>query len=419
MIERHTLKNGIRVLAQNRPDSFSTSVLGLVKTGSRNEDEDISGISHFIEHMAFKGTKRRPSAIAISKEVDSMGASWNASTGREITTYQIKADNRHFENSLDILNDIAFHSLFAEKDVKKEKGAIVEEINMYEDDPGSLVYNFFDKIIYKNVRMAREVLGTRDSVSKVTENKIKLYHDKYYRAGNVVVSLVGNLPKDYLELIDEHFHSVSKGITDYKKESLNPSYDRRVYLKSKDTEQTHAMLGVEAFAQNDKDRYALNVLTTILGGYTSSRLWDEIREKRGLAYAIWSGVHRGSDTGFLVAKAGLNTDRAEEAIRIMKDELLSIADTVDEEEVMRAKDNIKGMMALSEENSMTVAGSTGRKEILGEEVLTLEQRMKKFEKITRQDIKRVADKFIKQDKMKLAIIGPFQDEQKFVKILER
>ncbi len=245
MIERNTLGNGLRIMAQKKKDSLATSVLVLVKTGSRNEPLKLHGISHFLEHMCFKGTKKRPTFQDIAKEIDSMGAFNNAFTGKEYTGYYIKADNSHFEKCLDILSDITFNSEFDEKEIEKEKGTLLEEINMYEDDPSTDVYMLFDNIIDKNALVAQSSLGEKEPIKSLSRSILKNYRDSYYKAGNSIVSCVGNLPDDYIQKIEKYFGQVESGEKSFLESVDNPLYEKRVFLRTKSTEQSHVILGVE------------------------------------------------------------------------------------------------------------------------------------------------------------------------------
>ncbi len=418
MIERHTLKNGLRVMEQRQKNTFACSVLVMVKTGSRNETEQIHGISHFLEHMSFKGTKKRPSFQVITREVDSLGALHNAFTGKEYTGYYLKADNEHFEQSLDILSDIAFHSKLEEAEISKEKGTIIEEINMYEDDPSTLVYLLFDTLLYKNQLVAQDALGRKESVQAMSHDAMSAYRNRYYKSDNVIVSCVGNLPQNYLKLINKYFGDIEVGGEKYLPAKENEMYERRVILREKDTEQSHIALGIESFDIYHKERYAADILSVILGGNASSRLMTEIREKRGLAYFVASMVDRGSDNGAFLVKADLNLKGTEEGIKIILNEMQKMKQEITEEDLKRAKDYIKGSLALSEENSLVVSEKNALEDILGAKALSLSERIKKYEAVNLSDVEKMAREILIPSKMKLAIIGPFKTPEKFAKILE-
>lgn len=419
MIQRHTLKNGLRVVAQKSDNSFATSVLVMIKTGSRNETADIHGISHFLEHMCFKGTKKRPGTPDIAKEIDSMGARNNAFTSKEYTGYYIQADKKHFVSALDILSDMVFHSTLMQKEIEKESGTIIEEINMYEDTPISLVPDLFEQILFENILLAQNVIGKKETVQAINTGIMKKYRDKYYKAGNAVVSCAGNLPDDYLQKIEKFFGSVGAGGNEYiQPEKENKLCGKRVFLRDKDTEQAHIYMGVESYSIKHPMKYAQKLLAVILGGNMSSRLFTEIREKRGLAYYVSSGAETNFDSGLFKIRAGLNTGKTEEAVKIIKAELERSKKDITGEEVKRAKDYTIGNIALSEENSMNVAEANAWGETLGVKPLTLEERIKLFEKVTLDEVTAVANEIFKPENLRLAVIGPFKTSDKFVKILE-
>ena len=419
MIEKHILDNGIRIIGQKNKNSFASAVSVMVKTGSRNEISEIHGISHFLEHMNFKGTKKRPTAPNIAREIDSMGANNNASTGKENTSYYIQADKKYFDKSLDILSDMVFNSSLKAEEIKKEKGTIIEEINMREDIPMYLVGDFFEQILFHNTQMSQNVIGEKEIIEKVSSKMMKEYRDRYYRSGNIIVSCAGNLPDDYVKKVAIFFNAAPKGVSDYisdKKE--NKLYKKKVFLKNKDIEQAYIYMGVESYDIKNPSKYAQDLLSTILGGNMSSRLFINIREKRGLAYYIRTGAEANFDSGSFYVRAGLNIQKTEEAIKIIREELERSKKDIEKRELRRAKDYIIGKIALYEENSMHVAEDNAFEEIIGTGALTLKERIKLYEKVSLDEVKNVANEILKTERLKLAVIGPFKDESKFVKILE-
>lgn len=418
MIERHTLKNGLRVVAQNRPDSLATCILILVKTGSRNENSDIHGMSHFLEHMASKGTKKRPTAQIIAREIDGMGAYSNAFTNKEYTGFYIKCDYTKFEKSLEILTDTTFNSTIDIKELEKEKGTIIEEINRRQDDPETLKLELFENIIFQNSFLSQNILGSKGIIKSITSVKMKDYHKKYYKAGNIILSIVGRLPKNYMDIIDKNLSLVQKGTEKYiqtKKE--NPLFKKNVLLKKRDTAQSHVVLGVNAFPKKNLNTYPSDLLSVILGGNNSSRLWIKIREEKGLAYDIEAYNESGFDNGVFAIYGGINNESVFDALRIIKEEILSISKNITIDELVLAKNFVRGMISLREENSTYVTESNAIEEMLGVGALTTKDKIKLYEKVTLDEVKRVAEDLFKPEKMKLAVIGPFKDEEKFVKIL--
>jgi predicted Zn-dependent peptidase len=419
MIERHTLDNGLRIVAQKIPGSFATSILVMIKTGSRNETPEIHGISHFLEHMNFKGTEKRPTYQDIAKEVDSMGAENNAFTGKEYTAFYLKSDKKHFEKSLDILSDITFCSTLPEEELEKEKGTIIEEINMYEDTPMYLAPDLFEQILFENIQLSQNILGEKQTVKGISAEVMREYRDKYYNPGNAIISCVGSLPDKYTELIGKYFGQLSGKKEDYiVSKRDNQAYQRSINIKNKKTEQSHIVFGVEAYDINSQKKYALKILSIILGGNSSSRLHEEIREKRGLAYYVHSFTEENFDSGVFGVRAGLNTEKTEEAIKIIRDELLNSKNNIKEDDILRAKEYIRGAAALAEEDSMSIANRLATEDILGGKALPIEERLKLYEKVSLDDVKSVAKEIFKPEKIKLAVIGPYENEDKFVKILK-
>lgn len=418
MIERHALKNGMRVLAQGRPESLSTSVVVFVKTGSRNETEKNNGISHFLEHTVFKGTKKRVTYKEINRELDSLGARHDAFTGVEYTGYIIHASKDHFENVLDLLSDIVFEPTFPEKEISKERGTILQEISMYEDSPSDLVTKIFHNIVSEDAYVAQDVLGIESSVKSMGADEIGDYHRKQYTSNNSIIGCSGYLPEKYLDLIDKYFSRAHKGENILVKSKDNPLLEKKVVLKTKDIEQANFALGGVGLSKGHPDRYVSDLLLFILGGGMSSRLWTEVREKRGLAYVINAGSLSWSDCGYYEVYAGVSPDKAYEAIDLVKKELTSIKKDISIQELEMAKSHIIGVNTLSEENLMTLNFNNVKDELSAGGAISLKERTKNYEKVTVDDLKRVAENLFKPEKMKLAVIGPFKDGQKFVKILE-
>lgn len=419
MIERHTLKNGVRVLIEKRQETPITSIMVLVKTGSRNETSEINGISHVIEHMSFRGTKKRPTSEIVAKEIDSMGAFNNAMTDNEYTGYYMKADYDHFEKSLDFVSDITFSPLLKESDLKKEKGTILEEMNRLKDNPSSYIWRLFENVVFEDELLAQDVIGTEETVLSLNSKILKDYHHKYYLAGNTVVSIVGKVPDNYLELLEKYFGQLEQGSTDYLASvSKNSLFKKGVMLEERKTEQTQLALGLQSYNKKDSKRPRATLLSIILGGNTSSRLWRKIREERGLAYSVGTAIFDGSDHGIFTVYGGINNKSIEEVIQIVKDELVTVSRNVTDNELKRAKEYSKGMISLAAENSVEVAEKIAIDEMVGSGARTIEERISELNKVTLEDLKDTAHEIFKPENFKLALIGPFKDEEKFVKILK-
>ncbi|KKU17017.1 MAG: Peptidase M16 domain protein [Candidatus Azambacteria bacterium GW2011_GWA2_45_90] len=357
MFHKTTLKNGLRVITVPMKDVRSVTVLVLVGTGSKYETREINGLSHFLEHVMFKGTKKRPTALQISTELDRVGAEHNAFTGDERTGYWIKADFNHLDLALDIVSDILINSTFNPKEIERERGVIIEEINMYNDMPSRYTGVLFDRLLYGDQPAGWEILGKKEVISKLKRPELVQYFQNQYVADNIVVTVAGKFF--------------------YKK-----------------TEQTHFCLGVRAYNVFDPRKYALSVLSSILGGSMSSRLWVTIREKKGLAYYIGSMVDNSSDTGFLAVRAGVNNEKVKDAIAAILREFRLVRDKgVTAEELKKAKDYFKGKMLLAFESSDDWAEFVGEQEIALNKILKPEQILRKINAVSeRKDIIKVYGK---------------------------
>lgn len=424
MYTKSLLKNGTRLITVPMPSVESVAALVMVATGSRYETPEDNGISHFLEHMIFKGTKNRPSSLAITSLVDGIGGSFNAFTSKEYTGFFIKSSGEHLNLILDVLSDMLLNSLYDEKELEKEKGVIIEEINMYEDQPQARVGELFEKLLYDGSPLAKRISGEKENIKGMTREKIVSYVDKMYHSSSIVVGIAGEIGArgeklEARELAEKYFGNVNKG-PENKYEPAKDTQDKAkslVYFKQSD--QAHLCLGVRAFPLGHPDRYVLSLLSTILGGNMSSRLFLEIREKRGLAYYVHSGAEEYLDAGYFVTQSGLNIDAAPEAIKVILSEYAKLsADLVTTEELTRAKDYHHGKMVLSLEDSYRNASFYASQEVTEKRIETPEEMLANYDKVTAADIQRVAKEIFKEDKLNLAVVGPFKDEGKFDSLLK-
>ncbi|MDP1710606.1 MAG: pitrilysin family protein, partial [candidate division WWE3 bacterium] len=346
--KKDILKNGVRLITVPMPHLDSVTVMIGVGAGSRCEKKRVQGVAHFAEHMMFKGTKRRPTALALSSELDSLGASFNAATGEERTVYFVKSAAKNLKASLDILTDIVLNSLFRVEDLEREKGVIIEELRMYKDDPKRWVFNVAGKLIFGDHPLGRETIGTEESIRGMKRSDFIDYLQGWYTSTNMVVAVVGKIEES--EVVGR-----VKGILgDYqvcpvpeivKFESNQTTAG--ISIEERKTDQTHFILGVRAYPRNHPREEALQVLTTILGGGMSSRLWNEIREKRGLAYYIRAGWWDFADTGVFAVRGGVNNAKFEGALKVVLDELKRASEEkVPGEELAKAKEMIRGDLVL-------------------------------------------------------------------------
>lgn len=420
MFKKHTLENGLRIITAPMMGTKTVTVLVVVGTGSKYETKKINGISHFLEHMFFKGTEKRPTALNIAQEIDKVGGEFNAFTDKELTGYYAKVSSRYRKLAIDVISDMFLNSKFNSEEIKREKGVIVEEINMYLDTPIAYVKDLFETLLYGDQPAGWLIIGDKENIESVNRDKLLRYLNRQYVPSNAVVLVTGNIDDEAegVKEVEEYFANVKKG--DYlNKPSVKEIQDKPASLVHyKKTDQTHLCLGTRSYDLNSKDYFVLQVLASILGGGMSSRLFTEVREKRGLAYYVRCSSENYTDTGYLVAQAGVNNDKVSESIKIILSEFRKIKDKkVPAEELSKAKEFIKGKLLLELESSDKVAFWLGRQEILKRKMLTLDQVFEKIDPITSDDIQRVADDIFQNDKLNLTVIGPFKDKDKFGKIL--
>ena len=326
-----TLKNGLRLVTLNLPQSQSVTALLMVKVGSRYENDKLAGLSHFLEHMPAKGTKKYPTAQDLAVTIDSVGAEYNAFTSKEYTGFYVKSASSHLELALDILSQLVFHPLLPAQEIEKEKGVIIEEINMYNDHPMAKVGSEFEKLIYPNSNLGRQIIGFKKTVKSFKRKDFLDYKTKWYKPDRMVLGIVGGTNKvkssklKVQSLIKKYFSFRHSALDAESIKNLTFIQQKpQLKVKYKKTEQAHLCLGVRAFPQGHQDRYVMAVLTIILGGNMSSRLFSEVREKRGLAYYIKSDISTYFDNGYLVSQAGVDIKKAEEAIKVILEEYRKI-----------------------------------------------------------------------------------------------
>lgn len=416
---KKTLSNGLRIISIPMKDLKSATVLVLVGTGSRYEDKSNNGIAHFLEHMFFKGTQKRPNTTDISSEIDALGADYNAFTGKEYTGYYIKAASAHLRTAIDILSDMLINSKFDAEEIEREKGVIVEEINMYEDTPMRHVGDVYEALIYEGNPLAFDTAGTKEIVRSATREMFIDYLHKFYTPENTVVIVSGDIEKyDTEALVEEYFAKMQKNQkSDYVRytERQNEPILEVTYKK---TDQAHFCLGLRSLPIGHPDRYALTVFNTIMGGNMSSRLFIEVRERRGLCYYISSDSEAHLDTGSWVIQAGVDVTRIEEAIKVVLEELVRIRDEqVSEKELIKSKEYLKGKLALGLEDSKGVANLYGAGELLEGKIRTPEEIIEGIERVTIADVQRIAKALVKNGKLAFAVIGPYEDKTPFQKLL--
>lgn len=417
---KKTFKNGLRLITIPSESSLAVTVLVLVETGSKYETKDKNGLSHFLEHMCFKGTKKRPKAIDISSELDSLGAQYNAFTSHEYTGYYAKTDSRHLDKALDIVSDIYLNQIFDEKEIEKEKGVICEEINMYEDLPQRKVQDLIMKILYGDQPAGWNIAGEKDTVRSFKKEDFFKYRNEHYVAGATTVVVAGKFDKETIvKKIEDKFKEMNSGKKNSKQEVVDSQSSPDALIFNKKSDQTHLVLASRSFKATDKNNYVIDVLSHILGGGMSSRLFQKVREEMGAAYYVHSANESFTDHGFFEISAGVDHSKIEDVITAIVSELKRIStELVPEKELKRVKDSIIGNIFLSLETSDSIASFFGGQEVVKGEIISPEEFAKKIKSVTAKEIMSMAKKIFVEKNLNLAVIGPFEDKEKFVKLLK-
>lgn len=417
--KKTTLKNGLRIITIPMKGTETVTVMAAVGVGSRYESEKEAGLSHFIEHMLFKGTVKRPNTLAISEELDSIGGEFNAFTSKDRTAYYAKVDAKHFEKALDVVADIYLNSKLEQEEIEREKGTILQELNMYEDTPLRKVGDEFENLLYAGSSLGREIIGCKETIVSFSRKDFTRYMNKFYLSNDTVVCVAGKINEEaVIEKVKKYFDGMREGKKLKIENIVEKQKEAQLKLKFKKTDQTHFIVGTRAYHQNHPDRFALGLLATILGGNMSSRLFIEVRERRGLAYYVRTSVDAYQDCGYIATQAGVEHKNLKLALQTILEQYKKISsEKVSEKELQKAKDYIKGKSVMGFEASDEVAGFFIDQEIHREEILTLDDIFKKIDAVKAEDVLRVANDVFRQDKLNLAVIGPHKNEKELKKIL--
>jgi predicted Zn-dependent peptidase len=415
--ERHTLENGLRVLTANLDHAQSVTCMVMLAAGSRYESADTNGIAHFSEHMFFKGTQRRPSARDIAGEVDSIGGEFNAFTGKEYTAYYVKCAAEHRDVALDVLADMLRNSRFDTEEIDREKGVIIEEMNMYFDTPRDYIGGVYESLLYGDQPLGWDIIGRKETVREATRDTFMQYLDRWYKPPRMIVGIAGKIGDDALARATELFGDLPSSETG-EPEPAREYQSERVRVFTKQSDQAHLILGVPSYPIEHPDRYALQMVATVLGGGMSSRLFTEVRERRGLAYYVFGLNHSYTDAGSLYSQAGVDINRIEEAVTTIATELRKIAaEPVPSDELEKARNFTKGRFVLQLESPQGLILFGLRKEVLEHRAPDPEEVLAGVDAVTGEDVQRVARDLIDDEKLRLALIGPFDDAERFEKLL--
>ncbi len=414
MYKKIVLDNKLRVITVPMKNANSVTVLILVGTGSKYETKNINGISHFLEHMFFKGTKKRPNTLKISETLDMIGGQYNAFTSKEVTGFWAKVDKKHTDVALDWISDMFLNSKFEQEEIERERGVVIEELNMYLDTPTAYIGELFEDLLYKDQPAGWRIVGEKENILNFNREKVLDYYKNHYSTQNTVVCVAGNVnSKQIGEKINKYFAKIKKTEPLAKKVTKEKQSKPEILIHNKKTDQTHFCLGVRAYNMFSPQKYVLSLMAVILGGNMSSRLFISVRERNSLAYYIHTSFDATTDTGYLVTQAGIKSDSLEKAIDLILREYQDLKNNkITIKELKKAKDYLRGTMSLSLDATDTQASFYATQEIMESKIMTPEEKLKLIDKVSINDIKKVAEDIFKPEKLNLSVIGPLQDTDK-------
>ena len=413
------LDNGLRILTAPIESAQSVTCAIMLAAGSRYETPDTNGIAHFSEHMFFKGTEKRPTARDISKEIDTIGGEFNAFTGKEYTGYYVKCAAESRDVALDVLVDMLRNSKFAQEEIEREKGVIIEEMNMYFDTPRDFIGGVYEELLYGDQPLGWDIIGRKETVRGASHDTFRQYVDTWYKPERMVVGIGGKIGDGLHERLADLLGDVPASETgDPSPIKLSRNGDVRVKVHTKQSDQAHICVGVYSYPLEHPDRYPLQILATILGGGMSSRLFTEVREQRGLAYYVFGINHSYTDAGSLFAQAGVDINRIDDAVATIAGELRKVAEEpIPSDELEKARSFAKGRFVLQLESPQGLIMFGLRREVLESATPDPEQILAELDKVTADDVQRVARELIDGHGLNLAVIGPFDDPERFEKLL--
>jgi predicted Zn-dependent peptidase len=420
VFERQQLSNGLRVLTAPLGHAQSVSCFVMLAAGSRYERADNRGIAHFAEHMFFKGTERRPTSRDLTSTVDGIGGEFNAFTGKEYTGYFVRCAGENRDTALDVLLDMLRNSKFDPEEIEREKGVILEEMNMYNDTPRDHIGTVYEALMFGDNPLGWETLGTKETIRGADRDTFVDYVDRWYTPDRMVVGLSGMVGDGLVPMLEDLLGDMgTNGAGSFPAIDLERTPGPHVHVEHKDADQAHICLGVPCYPIGHPDRYALQLLATVLGGGMSSRLFLEVRERRGLAYYVHGSAHSYTDTGTLVSQAGVDITRIDEAIKVIVGQFQRIADeAVPADELEKARSFAKGRFVLQTESPQGIVMFGLRREVLEGKAVEPEEVLDGLDAVTVEDVNRVAQDLIANDALHLAVIGPFEDDARFRALLD-
>jgi len=419
LYQKTTLDNGLRVITATMPHTRSVSICVFIGVGSRYETEPQAGISHFIEHLCFKGTAKRTTAREICEAIEGVGGIINGGTDKELTLYWCKVAQPHFPIALDVLADMLLHSKFDPANIERERQVIIEEINMGKDSPPQLVDMLIDELLWPNHSLGRDIAGSKESVASITQDMMLGYLARQYLPGNTVVSIAGAV--EHQEMVNAAGQTLGNWVNPQPRSKYWAYKEQpfpRLRIETKDTEQAHLCLAVTGLPLLHPKRFTLDLLNVILGEGMSSRLFTEIRDRLGLAYSIHSYLEHFLDTGSVTVYAGVEPKNLQVAIKAILEQLSQLKETIPEAELSKAKELSKGHLLLRMEDSRSVAGWMGGQEILTERILSVDQVVSIIDAITTEELRQLAQELLVASQLRLAVVGPVAKDEPLEELLK-
>ncbi|MBI4200029.1 MAG: insulinase family protein [Chloroflexi bacterium] len=419
MVERTVLPNGLRLLTECMPHTRSVSICYFVGAGSRYEGDAEAGVSHYVEHMLFKGSQKRPSSMAISSAIEEVGGSMNGSTEREFSSYWCKVARPHFLIALDVLTDLIVSPLLDPAEMERERGVIQEELGMTNDYPGYRMEMLIDEMLWPNQPMGRDVGGTKESVQGITHAMLADYYRRQYVPSNAVLGVAGEVSHgEVVEAVEALVRAWPPGKPrPWYPAGLPSQTAPQTRLERRKTEQAHLGLALPGIPTSHPDRYALDMLSAALGEGMSSRLFMEVRERRGLAYDIHSSVNHFRDTGSFMVSSGVDPKKGHDTVTTILEELRRVKDGVSQEELNRARELVKGRLLLRMEDTRAVAAWAGVQELLHDLVMSVDDVVARLEEVTPEKVQRAANDYLVAERLNLAVVGPYRSQRLFHSLL--
>ena len=420
MFQKTVTDSGLRIITRSMPHTQAVSIALYVGAGSRYETEDIAGISHFVEHMCFKGTRRRPTAKEISETIEGVGGVLNAATDRELTFYWCKVPLPQFSIALDVIVDMIVEPTFDPGEIEKERAVILEELAMTYDVPSYRADLLIDEVMWPDQPLGRDVGGTRESVANISRDMLLAYKDNHYIDSNIVISIAGNIKHEaVVDAVKPLFRgSLSVGQPTQMIWVEDTQLHTSMKLETRKSEQANICIAFKGVSSTHHDRYALDLLSVVLGDGMSSRLFLELREKQGLVYDVHTTSGHLKDCGSLITYAGVEPSKVYKAITLILEEFRLVKNDLPQQELHRAKEFLKGRLTLRMEDSRAIASWGGAQELLQDRILGVDEVLSEVDKVTSEDIKRVANEILVPEKLSLAVVGPYKSERKFHRALK-